>query len=184
MMRNELKTIIKKEYFDWIYSIGNNSSAISYHELFTFLHEIKFISVLKDDRNRAMDGENLRWRFAYLTGRDKVFDDISECLKGRCSVLEMMTALAIRCEEEIMDDPRKGNRTNQGLWLMLNNMGLGGMYDGHFDEDEVKKKVTIMMERSYSPDGRGGLFRIYNCPADLRDVDIWTQLCWFLDSIS
>ena len=23
MMRNELKTIIKKEYFDWIYSIGN-----------------------------------------------------------------------------------------------------------------------------------------------------------------
>lgn len=60
MMRNELKTIIKKEYFDWIYSIGNNSSAISYHELFTFLHEIKFISVLKDDRNRAMDGENLK----------------------------------------------------------------------------------------------------------------------------
>ncbi len=184
MMRDELKDIIRNEYFDWLYSIGNAPSATSYRELFIFLHNTRFISVLKADKNRAKDGENLRWRFAYLTGREKVFDEINECLKGKCSVLEMMIALAIRCEEEIMDDPRKGDRTSQWLWIMLNNMGLGGMYDGNFDKSEAKEKVTEMMDRSYGPDGRGGLFRIYNCQSDLRDVDIWTQLCWFLDSIS
>ena len=33
-----------------------------------------------------------------------------------CSVLEMMIALAIRCEEHIMDDPDVGNRTGQWFW--------------------------------------------------------------------
>ena len=38
--------------------------------------------------------------------------------------------------------------------------------------------------REYSPDGRGGLFVVRNTSEDLRDVDIWSQLCWYLDNIT
>ena len=44
----------------------------------------------------------------------------------------MMIALAIRCEEHIMDDPDAGDRTGQWFWSMLVSLGLGSM-----DEPEV-----------------------------------------------
>ena len=40
------------------------------------------------------------------------------------------------------------------------------------------------MDRQYEANGEGGLFTIRNVGVDLTKVDIWTQLCWYLDSIS
>ena len=40
------------------------------------------------------------------------------------------------------------------------------------------------LDRQYKSDGDGGLFRIRGVDVDLTKVDIWTQLCWYLDSIS
>jgi hypothetical protein len=105
-------------------------------------------------------------------------------LDGPCSVLEMMIALAIRCEETIMDDPDIGDRTRQWFWGMIINLGLGGMTDANFDPDFVDDSVLRFLNRDYEPDGRGGLFTIRNCHRDLRDVEIWYQLCWYLDSIT
>ena len=82
-----------------------------------------------------------------------------------------------------MDDPKIGNRTQQWFWTMITNLGLGDMYDSRFDRRYVKKVVDKFLNREYSPDGDGGLFRIRNCDEDLRTVEIWTQLCWYLDSI-
>ena len=39
------------------------------------------------------------------------------------------------------------------------------------------------MNRTYSPDGDGGLFTVRNCDRDLRNVEIWIQMCWYLDTI-
>ena len=39
-----------------------------------------------------------------------------------CSVLEMMVALAICCEETYMDNPNIGNRTGQWFWNMVKNI--------------------------------------------------------------
>ena len=82
------------------------------------------------DGNRAEDGIDLRYRF----GHEQHYSDamVASFLDDRpCSVLEMMIALSIRCEEHIMDDPDVGNRTGQWFWSMIASLGSGPcMMDG------------------------------------------------------
>lgn len=82
-----------------------------------------------------------------------------------------------------MDDPNVGNRTAQWFWSMINNLDLGSMTDSRFDKRFVDERLDIFLNRKYEPDGKGGLFRIRGCDRDLRTVEIWYQLCWYLDSI-
>lgn len=174
---------IINEYFEWLFDLvcgKRYSDQISYRKLLMCLHDIEFIYIIPRDRNRAEDGIDLRYRFALEYG----FDDEPDCLDGPCSVLEMIIALSLRCEETIMEDVSIGNRTGQWFWGMLTNLGLGSMYDGRFDERYVKDVLTIFMNREYAPDGKGGLFTIKECDRDLRTVEIWHQLCWYLETIA
>lgn len=93
----------------------------------------------------------------------------------------MMIALAIRCEEHIMDDPDIGNRTGQWFWNMIVNLGLGSMNDSKFDRDYVEDIVQKFLDRKYSRNGDGGLFTVNRSRYDLRSVEIWYQMCWYLD---
>lgn len=175
-----LNNDIYEQYFNWLCDIVNVST-VSYDKLLRLLHRTKFRWINIRDKNRAEDGTDLRFRFR------KSIDGLSrnEVLnwhdKEPCSVLEMMIALAIRAEEQIMDDPQVGNRTTQWFWGMISSLGLTGMSDNMFDLIEVKDIIERFLNREYSPDGKGGLFTIRDCEYDLRDVEIWTQLCWYLD---
>lgn len=175
-----LNNDIYEQYFNWLCDIVNVST-VSYDKLLRLLHRTKFRWINIRDKNRAEDGTDLRFRFR------KSIDGLSrnEVLnwhdKEPCSVLEMMIALAIRAEEQIMDDPQVGNRTTQWFWGMVSSLGLTGMSDNMFDLIEVKDIIERFLNREYSPDGKGGLFTIRDCEYDLRDVEIWTQLCWYLD---
>lgn len=155
------------------------AKGISYRSLLSHLHRIEFRWSIPKDESRAGDGLDLRSRFAY----DLLDDPINE-LGDECTVLEMMVALAIRCEECIMDDPLMGDRTGQWFWGMINNLGLGAMTDDRYDEEAVDEIIDTFLDREYAPNGKGGLFKIRGCKDDLRDVEIWYQLCWYLDSIS
>ena len=94
----------------------------------------------------------------------------------------MLVALAVRIEETIKDDPRYGDRTRQWFWSMLKNMGLNMMTDDVFDKEYCQEKLRIFINREYEPDGKGGLFYIPDHgDEDLRDLEIWTQLCWYLN---
>lgn len=176
------KAEIEERYFDWMVDLvcgERYADDISYRELLSYLHSVEFIYIIPKDGNRASDGISLRRRFAYE------FYDIPNAdkyIEGPCSVLEMMIALSFRCEE-IMDDPQIGNRTSQWFWRMLANLGLYGMTDDAFDERVAEDIVETFLERKYEPDGRGGLFRVFNSPKDMRSVEIWVQMCWFIDTI-
>ena len=67
---------------------------------------------------------------------------------------------------------------------MIASLGLNGMSDNHYDEKYVNDVINRFLDREYEPNGKGGLFTIRNCEHDLRDVEIWYQLCWYLDTIS
>ena len=82
-----------------------------------------------------------------------------------------------------MDDPDVGDRTSKWFWLMMENMGLGFMSDNVFDKDEAIEKIDIFLDRRYKRNGEGGLFTIKNPRRDLRKVEIWYQMCWYLDTI-
>lgn len=177
-----IKAEIEREYFDWIYELvcgDRYSSENSYEKLLTYLHQVEFTYIIPKDSNRAEDGIDLRYRFGVLNN----LGDVSDLIDGPCSILEMMVALAIRCEETIMDDPTIGDRTGQWFWKMIVNLGLGSMTDRLFNANYVDEVIVRFLNREYKPDGRGGLFTVKNCDEDLRDVEIWYQLCYYLDSI-
>ena len=176
---------IVNEYFDWLNSFvcGKRfAREISYKKLLMHLHGIEYRWILPDDENRAGDGESLRWRFACDIGEERSLD-IDRYLSEPCSVLEMMVALSIRCEETIMDDTRVGDRTGQWFWGMITNLGLGSMTDDNYSRDYVDSVIDRFLRNDYESNGKGGLFTIRNCEYDLRSVSIWCQLCWYLDSL-
>lgn len=174
---------IRNEYFEWLLGkvaktlLGRN---ISFHNLLCRLHEIPFRYILPLDENRAKDGVELRYRFVW---ERHYHPDVEYELDGPCSVLEMMVALAIRCEESIMDDPQIGDRTSQWFRNMLVNLGLGCMSDDRFDLEYIDMVVNRFLDREYEPDGGGGLFTVRHCNCDLRDVEIAYQLYWYLDEL-
>lgn len=179
---------LNNEYFDWLVEIvckNRFSKQISYKRLLMQLHSISFkgVGLFKRDRNRVQDGINLRYRFA-----DELYTMHSRFvlnyLSGPCSVLEMMVALAMKCEETIMDNPEYGDRTGQWFWQMISSMGLSHMTDDIYNKEAVDFAVNRMLNREYAPNGEGGLFTIRGFDGDLREVDIWTQLCWYLDSVA
>jgi hypothetical protein len=174
---------INEEYFNWLCDLVDSmrfAKDVSYHKLLSHLHNIEFTYFVPYDDNRADDGIQLRRRFG-LVRNDMSF---SSCLYGPCSVLEMMVALAIRCEETIMDDALLGDRTGQWFWGMIRNLGLSSMNDRRFDRDFVDDAVARLLNRDYEPEGRGGLFTVKHCERDLRTVEIWGQLSLYLDSIT
>ena len=174
---------IEEMYFEWLYNIvdsGRFSSEYSYRKLLKYLHSIEFICRMRNDGDRANDGVRLRHRFA-STNDDCTY--IIESVNRPCSVLEMMISLSVRCEESIMSDPEYGDRTGQWFWRMIVNLGLGSMSDKLFDEPYVKKVIVDFLKRDYEPDGRGGLFTVKNKHVDLRSIDIWTQMMWYLDTM-
>lgn len=182
MTRNQ----VRNEYFNWIYDLvcGNKfAKGISYRKLLMHLHSVEFTWILPRDMNRADDGINLRYRFAKTQVHEDLIESIVDDLIEPCSVLEMMVALAIRCEESIMDDPCVGDRTKQWFWGMLVNMGLGYMDDDQYDKRIVDDAVNRLLDRTYESNGKGGLFTVRHCEYDLRGVEIWYQLLWYLDTI-
>ena len=175
---------VNNEYFLWLCDLvckDRFARQISYKKLLTFLHLTEFKCALSRDKNRAEDGICLRYRFGY---ENTYIDNAEGYINGPCSVLEMMVALALHCEENIMDDPSMGNRTGQWFWGMVTNLGLGGMSDERFDRLIAETIINRFLKREYEPNGKGGLFTIRNCDVDLRSVEIWYQLCWYLDGIT
>lgn len=174
---------IDDEYFEWLVNLvcGQRYSKPIYQKLLMRLHSTEFRYSIRRDRNRADDGENLRYRFALFHNYD-VPTTMAD-LARPCSVLEMMIALAIRCEEQIADDTTYGDRTAQWFWNMVVNMGLGGMVDSMYDEEYVGVTLHRFLSRKYEPDGRGGLFRIRDCPDDMRKEEIWRQALWYLNTV-
>lgn len=170
---------IKDLYFEWLSDIVCKdifSGGIRYEKLLYRLYSHPFYSAIARDKNRADDGINLRYRFERS-------HNMPLYKNNPCSVLEMMIALALRCEKNLMDNPKYGDRTGQWFWGMIASLGLRGMTDDKFDCEYVDKTIDRFLKREYSPNGKGGLFTLRHCDCDLRDVEIWVQLCWFLDEI-
>lgn len=175
---------IAKRYFEWLSEmVGGRrvSKELSYQKLLTHLHNTEFRWSIPRDENRAEEGMSLRYRYSYENGYS--YDDILEAVDGECTVLEMIIALAIE-GENIMDDPMVGDRTGQWFWNMIVNLGLGSMTDSKYDAETVDYILERFLDREYDPDGRGGLFRIKDSAHDLRDMEIWHQLCAYLNTIS
>ncbi|MEG1515987.1 MAG: hypothetical protein RSD95_13955 [Clostridia bacterium] len=98
-------------------------------------------------------------------------------------MLEMMVALASRCEEQIMDNPDDGDRTGKWFFEMVESLGLMGMDDRRFHKGAACDILCRFMRRAYDESGQGGLFTIRqpNSNVDMREIEIWYQMMTYLE---
>lgn len=160
-------------YFDWLINlVCTLPYKKSYISLLSELYDIPFrydAKIAPNDVYRMDAGSALQFEYASITG---------DYISRPCSVLEVMIALA-----------RKGENISGVLksvdwfWMMVDNLGLSSMYERHFKVDYVRAVIERFLDRDYSPNGSGGLFYIPGIKDDLRQVEIWYQMCWYQNYI-
>lgn len=173
---------IEDIYFNWLYDkicCTKAYKVISYYNVLRLLFNKPFSFTIDMDSNRASDGIGLRYAFDMANDPDNLI--ATNMIQSTCSVLEMMYALSIKIEHEIMDDPRYGDRTNQWFWEMMKNLGLSMMTDDNYDEEIANEIINIFIYREYDYDGKGNIFYVRNSDVDLRNLELWVQAECYLD---
>lgn len=177
--------ILIEEYKKWIISFVDTPDNVLWYD-YSFLIDLLFNITftwfdddVKLDKNRAEDGYDLRVKFDDIMGTNLV--DVLDSYGIKVNVLEVLIALAIRCETDIMGE----GKNNYGLWFahFLKNLDLLCEKNSDFDEHRSSKIIEIWLDREYNFDGSGGLFPIRNPKIDQRHEEIWVQMSsWLIEN--
>ena len=155
-------------------------SCENYLELLRRLHKKEFYYILDMDRNRAEDGKCLREEFLNVFE----LEDINEDLAGPASVLEVLIALAERCENDIVHEDLEGNRAPEWFWKWIDNLGLLKFKDESIVEwlptGELDVCLENWMERKFKKNGSGSPFPLISGSVDSRKEEIWRQMIFWL----
>lgn len=166
---------ILNDYFDWLYfMVVPNPNRDHFRKLLTMLHTMEFKYFVDYDENRASDGINMRWYYVCDGGNDEILR-----WKEPCTVLEMIIALAMQMDSIMGDRDRD---VVYWFWMMIENLNLDWMTDDQYDKAIVYGRVSIFLDRTYEPDGEGNIIYIPDYPRDLRKLEIWNQMCLYLDN--
>jgi hypothetical protein len=162
----------RRDYFDWLcdYISIPGVRTSDYISVLKFIYTMPFIAVHVRDINRIKDAINLRNEF---NNEMDIVADLSE--ETDASVLEVLVALSIRCERDIIGEPGS-EMWGRLFWEMLHNLKIDVTND-RFAEDEIEEKVDNWMRRNYKFDGTGGIFPLRKKPQiDQTEVEIWYQM--------
>lgn len=163
-----LKTI-DNNWFQRLCHIVDFPNVKNYQKVLRHLYNVEFWCEPNAlDENRIQDAWDLRKRYSIDIPRE-------------ISILEIMVALVVRCDESFLYNPNIGCRT--GFWFdqMLGSMGLSRYPDWCYEENDVNDILDTFLHRQYAPNGKGGLFTIRRPRKDLTQVDIWMQAMWWFD---
>ena len=164
-------------YFEWL--LDRICDVSHPKERYRSLLETLFRVIIFQDANRESDGLDLRLQYNNLPrlARSKQIHPID--LNRPCSVLEVLIALCLRIEENILSD-EVGNRTSIWFWTIMENMNLDHMDNNNFDWVYVNEAIDIFINRTYGPRGERGPFYIPYSVKDLRTVELWYQAMWYI----
>ena len=138
--------------------------------LVSALAEVEFVPRHPMDENRAEDGLELRNDFEYETGE---YLDKSSGLMPSCTFFEMVAALAIRCESQIMRNSDIGDRTSKWFFEFLGNLDLLGRDEK--DVDEIFDICEAFMA------GKKDMFPLKKRGIKQSNEQIWKQLTAYLN---
>lgn len=171
---------IETDYFEWLCrKIDDQDFDPSrYQLLLGKLYHTQFVWLIKNDKNRAEDGEDLRVLYSEETEQD--YRTVRMSLNFSCTILEMMVALAWRCENQIMEDLFVGLRVGRWFKAMLKSMGLIYETDDLLDDGYTDYIIDSFLDRTYEFNGDGGLFKVDDPPEDMRKLEIWYQMNLYL----
>lgn len=64
------------------------------------------------------------------------------------TVFEVLVALSIRLEKKVVPNNKKGDRTSQWFWALINDIGLGKQDDNHWDLNIIDKVIKEWMSEN------------------------------------
>jgi len=163
-------------YFPWLYGLvadaNEENPSRTYWRLFKLLYDKEFVWFVPNDDNRMEDGRALRGEFADREELERV--DPSWYHLG-CSMLEMLIALSRRLSFQTDREP------HLWFWDLLKNIDLDGFNDRQrFSDQYVEDVLEQVIWRTYTHNGKGGLFPLEGPCDDQRHVEIWYQLSAYI----
>lgn len=167
MSIRNLTTLADEEYLRWLCKRIDCRGHEEYESILWQLYFRVFYSLVPNDDNRGYDGLSLREQYEEenriaMPRRDK---------NRPANLLEVLVALAERMSF-ILFDPGGDNEpdTSCFFWELIENLNL----DPYSNKNQ--RIIDDLLERRYSPNGKGGLFPLKNPSKDQRDVELWYQM--------
>ena len=157
-----------------------------YSNLISYMLKFPFIYTVKNDANRAYDGLDIRKHYIRETN-SYPFKDRNLC----CTFAEFLCALADRIDF-VFYMPEYGHRQYAYFKMMLRNLHVDWATDDTLSKSDVDRDVLDLFsdaisgaidrinDRSYDPDGQGGIFPLRYAEEDQRKVEIWMQLAAYI----
>lgn len=177
------KTEVLDRYFVWICRLlGVEQETRAYWDMFKVMHNKKFISYIPNDDNREVEGAELRHAFCDVMN----IHFHPSFFNKDISVLEVIMALAYRCER-IMADKEGMPRMymKDWFWHFMKNIKLIGCSDDvNTDQNFLAYIETIIdkfVNRTYNRNGEGGLFPLKFDKKDQRKIELWYQMSSYLN---
>lgn len=175
-----MKDKIEKQYYNWL--IARCYKPKIYSELYRHMYHTKFDYILDLDGNRVSDGEQLRYKFGKVAGIDDF--TIQRYLDYKaCSVLEMIVALALRLEITYMYDSNSDEHSDYWIRDMLISLGLEYATNTRYNYEQIDDILYRFMDRDFEYNGAGGLATVNDPPQDMRNVEIWCQMMWYIGDL-
>lgn len=181
IMRTQNTTKTKELYFQNLCEIirfkypNKNNMDRRYEQLLRLLYSIEYIPACDMDNNRVADACEFRARWEEHTG-----NYVGEMI---FSVLEVLIALSVRVEFNIMNNEKYGDRTGLWFWEMMANTGIDIYDDTAYDETAIRVAVNHAMSGRIDRDGNGGFFVVESSKYDMRKGDLWKQFMWYLTQL-
>ena len=154
-------------YFDWLYEQVNRGD---YLKLCAWMHNVPFQVVVHLDGNRVGDVEELRGIFL---NHQRHPEDLR---LPDATIFEILVVMA----------QKTSFMTNAPVdaWFQrfIDNLGLARFVDAGFESHsrQIDRIIGHFNNRTYRPDGRGGLFPLTRPLADQRDIELWYQMGAYL----
>jgi hypothetical protein len=151
------------------------------------LHGKSFRYFIPNDDNRAFEGRNLREMFILNNRLPQHMWNETQGLD--CSMLELFISLSYRCKELTDNDMN----ISDWFWILIRNAGLDLCDDVAYytpmnvngkalwADNEVNHKLDKIINRTYRRNGIGGLFPLRHAKNDQRTIELWYQMCSYLE---
>lgn len=174
--------ILHEQYYEWLlFKVTDPKEPRTHDKLFRELASAPFKATVGRDDNWFEHCEYMRedyYEEAEFEGAEYVKED------GEITLLEVMVNLCIKAEGIMQGFD--GVDCERWFNDMLENSGLIFYTDYRFSKTGVWSKINRILDREYNRDGGGGLFCIpvLDPSHDLRDVELWYQLMWYIDYVN
>lgn len=174
--RRKVRVLKGKSYEQYLIDIiASGQKKRKYSRLLHDLYLIPFRYSLWLDESREADGLDMREAYLDTFGFAGQRD-----FPEKCTVLEVLVAMCLRCERDVMGRSDK-DRTDEWFWEMMYHARLTDYPDNLYRQREVCNIINRILDRKYDKNGDGSFFYIPGDNRNWRKADLWMQMMWQMD---